>query len=114
MSLRHGEILAADKTAKKSAEKGCAKNRPVVVIIAVMFDVMDRANRSVMLGGVTLLRSNIVFLRCGFRLSNMPLRGFLMLYCLMFRGGSATIISTTTRSGNSRTAKSNASESCNH
>ena len=26
MSLRHGEILAADKTAKKSAEKGCAKN----------------------------------------------------------------------------------------
>ena len=112
--MRHGEILAADKTAKKSAEKGCAKNCPVVVIIAVMFDVMDCANRSVMLRVVMLLRRNMVFLRCGFRLSNMPLRRFLMFYRLMFWGGSATIVTTTARGCNSRTAKSNASESRNH
>ena len=112
--MRHGEILAADKTAKKSAEKGCAKNCPVVVIIAVMFDVMDCANRSVMLRVVMLLRRYMVFFRSGLRLGNMSLRGFLMFYRLMFGGGSATIVSTTTRSGNSRTAKSNASENCNH
>ena len=108
-------FLAADKTAKKSAEKGCAKNCPAVVIIAVVvFDMMDRANRGVMFGRVMLLGRYMVFLRCGFRLSDMPLRGFLMLYCLMFRGGSATIVTTTTRSCNSRTAESNASESRNH
>ena len=115
MNLRNGEILAADKTAKKSAEKGCAKNCPAVVIIAVVvFDMMDRANRGVMFGRVMLLGRYMVFFRSGLRLSNMPLRGFLMLYRLMFRGGSATIITTTARSGNSRTAESNASESRNH
>ena len=107
-------LLAADKTAKKSAEKGCAKNRPSVVVVAVVFDMMDRANRGVMFGRVMLLRRYMMFLRRGLRLSNMPLRGFLMFYRLMFRGGSATIVSTAARSGNSRTAESNASESRNH
>ena len=74
--MRHGEILAADKTAKKSADKGTAESYPAVVIIAVVFDVMDRANRGVMLRVVMLLRRNMVFLRCGFRLSDMPLRVF--------------------------------------
>jgi hypothetical protein len=108
-------LLATDNAAKKPAEKGCAKNCPAVVIIAVVvFDMMDRANRGVMLRVVMLLRRNMMFLRHWFRLCNMLLRGFLMLYRLMFRGGSATIISTTTRCSNSRTAKSNASESRNH
>ena len=108
-------ILAADKTAKKSAEKGTTESYPAVVIIAVVvFDMMDRANRGVMFGRVMLLRRYMMFLRRGLRLSNMPLRGFLMLYRLMFRGGSATVVTTTARSGNSRTAKSNAGKSRNH
>ena len=115
MSLRNGEILATDNAAKKSAEKGTTESYPAVVIITVMvFYMVDCANRSVTLRGVMLLMSNMVFLRSGFRLSNMPLRGFLMFYRLMFGGGSATIVTTTTRSGNSRTAESNASESRNH
>ena len=108
-------LLAADNAAKKPAEKGCAENCPAVVIIAVVvFDMMDRANWGVMLRVVMLLRRNMVFLRFGFRFSNMLLRGFLMLYRLMFRGWSATIVTTTARSCNSRTAESNASESRNH
>ena len=108
-------ILAADKTAKKSAEKGTTESYPAVVIIAVVvFDMMDRANRGVMLGRVVLFRCYMMFLRSRFRFSNMPLRGFLMFYRLMFGGGSATIVTTTARSCNSRTAESNASESRNH
>ena len=108
-------ILAADKTAKKPAEKGSAENCPAVVIIAVVvFDMMDRANRGVMLGRMVLFRCYMMFLRSGFRIRDMPLRGFLMFYRLMFGGGSATIVTTTTRGCNSRTAESNASESRNH
>ena len=107
-------LLAADKTAKKSAEKGCAEDCPAVVIIAVMFDMMDRANRGVMFGRVMLLRRYMMFLRRGLRLSNMPLRGFLMFYRLMFRSGSATVVTTAARSCNSRSAESNAGKSRNH
>ena len=53
VSLRNGEILAADKTAKKPAEKGSTESYPAVVIIAVVvFDIMDHANKCVMLGRV--------------------------------------------------------------
>ena len=108
-------LLAADKTAKKSAEKGTTESYPAVVIVAVVvFDMMDSANRGVMFGRMMLFRSNMVFFRGGLRLSNMPLRGFLMFYRLMFRGGSATVVTTAARSCNSRTAESNAGESRNH